>query len=122
MTTTSLFATAMNLLLPSLNFAMSALCQLRDSLRLRRWLVIGARPTRASRGMFRHFSLMLVELKFVYTRSTNLESLDVSRLIFGHCDPLPSLKKMQPFLSLVTSSIWILRLIRLLDTANEASV
>jgi hypothetical protein len=72
--------------------------------------------------MSRHFSLMLVELKLVYARSANLEGLDVSRLIFGHCDSSPSLKKMQPFLSLVTSSIQILRLIRLLDTGNGAFV
>jgi hypothetical protein len=79
----------MDLLFPSLNFAVSALCQLRDPFRLCQWLVIGARPTRASRGMSRHFSLMLVELKLVYACAANLESLDVPRLIFGHCDSSP---------------------------------
>src|SRR5438128_12066313 len=74
----------MNLLFPSLNFAMSALCQLRDPLRLRQRLVFGAGLARVFRGMFRHFSLMLVELKLVYARSANLESLDVSGLIFSH--------------------------------------
>jgi hypothetical protein len=84
MTITSLFDTAVSLFLPAHNFAMSALRQLRDPLCLCRWLVVGARPTGTSRGMFRHFSLMLVELKLVYARSTNLESLDVSGLIFSH--------------------------------------
>ena len=73
-----------DLLLPSLNFTMGALRQLRDPLRLRQWLVIGARLTRAPRRMSGHLSLVLVELKLVYARSANLKGFNVSSLIFSH--------------------------------------